>query len=93
MHERRKSIRLEKAELPEVLREFIIKIGTNSEVKAETIDASTNGMGLSINYTDNRIEVKDPIIIHSLDKRFEFTGEIVYKNKKINKYILGVKFT
>jgi hypothetical protein len=92
LHERRKSIRLKKAELPEVLREFIIKIGTNDEVRAETVDASTSGMGLSINLTKNRIEPKDPIIIHSLDNRFEFTGEIVYKNKKTDKYILGVKF-
>ncbi len=92
MHERRKSIRLNKKELPEILHEFIVKISTNDEVRAEIIDASTSGMGLTIQSTENNIEPKDPIVIHSLDNRFEFTGEIVYKNKKTDKFILGVKF-
>ena len=92
MRERRKSIRLKKTELPEILREFMIKIGSNNEVRAETIDASTNGMGLLIQSTENNIEPNDPIIIHSLDSRFEFSGEIVYKKQKTDKFVLGVRF-
>ena len=92
MRERRRAIRLKKIELPEILHEFVIKIGTNDEVKAEIIDASTSGMGLTIQFTENKIEPKDSIVIHSLDNRFEFAGEIVYKNKKTDKYELGVRF-
>ena len=92
MHERRKAIRMPYTDLPEILRSFTVIIGKYKGLDAKTVDASTDGIGLSINVSSEKINLNDSISMSSKDNRFNFNGEIVFLEKKNDKYYVGVKF-
>ncbi len=93
MEERREFQRIGADDLPECLKAFIIDFGLGDEIRVETYDASSGGVGISASFPATKFIKGERVVLKSLDKNFQLSGKIVYViEKSDNLCRLGIKF-
>ena len=75
--ERRNGPRIPVNDLPELLKQFKVDLGTGELLDADTVDANKSGMSLLVPIHINKVQNYD-IIIHAMDGSFSIEDEIVY---------------
>jgi len=78
MIEKRMAERYVVEKLPENLRTFLLDTLQDKDFMAETYDASSIGIGLSVPTHINLFSLNDHIVLKSLDDDFRLVGQIRY---------------
>jgi len=77
MSERRNGTRIPAKDLPELLKKFLVDLGTGELLDSTTVDANKKGISLSVPIHIYKVKNYD-IILHSTDGSFVIKDEIVY---------------
>jgi|BioPla2DNA2_1021312.scaffolds.fasta_scaffold22686_3 hypothetical protein len=78
MKEKRAAVRYNVDVLPENLKHFLLDASIDKDVMAETYDASSMGIGLSLDTSVTIFSINDHIILKSLNNDFRLVGKIRY---------------
>lgn len=93
VNDRRRFTRIQKQELPDFFKQLIAEIGDIKNIKAEALDATVEGIAIRISVQPTEIKLNDPVILHSTNNHFHFTGKVVNMAPLDNAHLrLGIQF-
>ncbi len=90
--EKRKFERIPKYDLPSTFKSLSVDVGEHKHLNADTMDVSTNGVGVFLSLTTDILEKIDQIVLYSSDNRYKFSGKVVHLMKlKKDYYRMGIE--
>ena len=93
INERRKFTRIQKKELPDFFKQLEVEIDKGKKIKADALDATVEGIAIRVSANEANFKINDPIILHSTNNHFHFTGRIVNMIPLDSGYLrLGIQF-
>ncbi len=93
MTEKRMAERYNVEKLPENLKSFLLDTLQDKDFMAETYDASSIGIGLSVPNHISLFSLNDHIVLKSLDDDFRLVGQIRYIHDRGNEGCrIGIEF-
>ena len=84
--------RIPNDELPSTFKSLDVDVGEHKHLNADTMDVSTNGVGVFLSLTTNIPEKIDQVMLYSSDNRYQFSGKVVHLMKlKEDYYRMGIE--
>ena len=90
--EKRKFERIPNDDLPSTFKSLFVDVGEHKHLNADTMDVSTNGIGVFLSLTTDILEKIDQVMLYSSDNRYKFSGKVVHLMKlKEDYYRMGIE--
>ena len=90
--EKRRFERIPCDDLPSTFKNLSIDVGEHKHLNADTMDVSTNGVGVFLSLPTESLEKNDQVVLYSSDNRYKFSGKVVHLIKlKEDYYRMGIE--
>ena len=90
--EKRKYERIPNNDLPSTFKNLSVDVGEHKHLNADTMDVSTNGIGVFLSLPNEILSKIDQVVLYSSDNRCKFSGKVVHFFKlKEDYYRMGIE--
>ena len=90
--EKRKFERIPTDDLPSTFKNLSVDVGEHKQFNADTMDVSTNGVGVLMSLPTDVLKKNDQVVLYSSDNRYKFSGKVVHLMKlKKDYYRMGIE--